>query len=499
MTKLHLRVQTDLSPSCWSSSFSTRWCWCRLLPSALQHLQLGFLLVLWDPLQEPLPQTVIVVCPWSCLQGRCLEYARGWFIFFLWSLQTGDDFSLGVCLCSLCVSLHSVFSFRQNSLSDCDEFIRGQWTASLFSAFHHDRLFVLFSGDSDLFSPFLSALSPLIVLTLGHFSPEPPGRLQLTYLPLVGCAWCGWSVWFISPPSDQCWVKSFVLPWRVSCLCGWKGTRAAQAEPGACQRWWCRPMAQKQQMLQAVWGVLAELRGLSSPCFTCSQCHTSLMESVMKKWTNSEKVWIIQNFSLPQGLKSFSLLPDMCLHIPDEYLKQVLKSTPGQQWHRQQRNAFGFGVLLSIHRNLWSFGAFSSQGLPFIFFLCHHTLISEEKIIGCCQNDNSYCPPTVLRDHLSLIGCLLCGSQQPGNTLLMLINIFFNHATLTWWYHSPANTFKNAMLYLLKQFSDLAACLLQLLSWEKKSHTPLLENSCHVRNLCKMEQSRNGDGHSWFC
>lgn len=49
-----------------------------------------------------------------------------------------------------------------------------------------------------LISPKCFIALPSVVLTLGHFSPESPHRLQLTYLTLAGCAKCWWSVWFIS-------------------------------------------------------------------------------------------------------------------------------------------------------------------------------------------------------------------------------------------------------------------------------------------------------------
>lgn len=188
MTKLYLRVQTDLSPSCWSSSFSTCWCWCRLLPSALQHLQLGFLLVVCNPLQELLPQTVVVVCLWSWLQGRCLEYAGG-CLFFSYDLHKQEMICLLVSLFVLFVSLFILFfpsgrihfQIVMNSSEDGEQHPWFSLSLTIVCS-------VLFSGDSDFFFPFLSALSALLVVTLGHFSPEPPGRWQVVYLTLVGCA-----------------------------------------------------------------------------------------------------------------------------------------------------------------------------------------------------------------------------------------------------------------------------------------------------------------------
>lgn len=58
-----------------------------------------------------------------------------------------------------------------------------------------------------------------------------------------------------------------------------------------------------------------------SLCFRHSQPHSSLVQIglVMKEWDNSEKLRIIQNFSLSQGLKSLFLLPSVCLCVPDEY------------------------------------------------------------------------------------------------------------------------------------------------------------------------------------
>lgn len=78
MTKLYLRVQTDLSPSCWSSSFSTCWCWFYpLLCSTMD-----FSLFSGIPFRSCCHRQTVVVCLWSWLQGSCLEYAGGWFIFF---------------------------------------------------------------------------------------------------------------------------------------------------------------------------------------------------------------------------------------------------------------------------------------------------------------------------------------------------------------------------------------------------------------------------------
>lgn len=155
MTKLYLRVQTDLSPSCWSSSFSTCWCWCRLLPSALQHLQLGFLLVLWDPLQELLPQTdshcclPVVLAPgkvpgicWGLVYFSPVIFTnRRWFVS--WCLSV-----LSLCLSSFYFLLQAEFPFQivMNSSDDGEQH-------SCFSFSFTIVCSVLFSGDSDLFFP----------------------------------------------------------------------------------------------------------------------------------------------------------------------------------------------------------------------------------------------------------------------------------------------------------------------------------------------------------
>lgn len=142
----------------------------------------------------------------------------------------------------------------------------------------------------------------------------------------------------------------------------------------------------------------------------------------MSQFRKSKNHSEFQPFPRPEKFLSAS----PCVSLGPRWVLKFLKSSPGQQWHRQHRSAFSFGVFLSIHWNIWPLWAYLSQGLLFISFLCLHALISEEKIIGSCQHGSRYCPPTILRDHLTLIASLLCGSQQPGSSLWMLISVFFN-------------------------------------------------------------------------
>lgn len=219
MTKLYLRVQTDLSPSCWSSSFSTCWCWCRLLPSALQHLQLGFVLVVWDPLQECCHRQLLSACgpgsgggAWNMLGAvyffPMIFTNRRWFVS--WYL-----YLLSLCLFILFSPSGRIhFQIVMNSSEDGEQHPWFSLSLTIVCS-------VLFSGDSDFF-PFLSALSALFVVTLGHFSPEPPGR------------WCIWPLLDVPNVGEVC--DSFPLSqvsagWRALsflgvCPVGGRGTQA---------------------------------------------------------------------------------------------------------------------------------------------------------------------------------------------------------------------------------------------------------------------------------
>lgn len=74
-----------------------------VLPSALQHH--GFLLVLWDPLQELLPQTDSCCLPVVLAPGKLPGICWGLVHFFSYDLHKQEMICLLVSLFALFVSL----------------------------------------------------------------------------------------------------------------------------------------------------------------------------------------------------------------------------------------------------------------------------------------------------------------------------------------------------------------------------------------------------------